>query len=65
VLDDAAHRDLDSVRSKYPDDHLLLAVLEAHYGLQAEAIEELERHPGPGSAVLLDSVRAWSKDVRP
>ncbi len=65
LLDDVAHRDLDSARRKYPDDHLLLAVLEAHYGLQAEAVEELEGHPGPDSAPLLDNVRAWSKDVRP
>jgi anti-sigma factor RsiW len=65
LLDDAAHRELDSARRRYPDDHLLLGVLAAHYGLQDEAIEELTRHhsahPDFHSAALLGSVRAWSK----
>ncbi len=65
LLDDSAHRELDSARRRYPDDHLLLGVLAAHYGLQDEAIAELTRHhsahPDSHSAALLDSVRAWSK----
>jgi anti-sigma factor ChrR (cupin superfamily) len=64
LLDDSAHRALDSARRRYPGDHLLLGVLAAHYGLQDEAIEELTRyqsaHPDSHSASLLDSVRAWS-----
>ena len=69
LLDDAAHRDLDSARRSHPDDHLLLGVLAAHYGLQAEAIEELTRHHSAHSdarsAALLDSVRAWRKGEGP
>jgi hypothetical protein len=63
LLDDAAHRELDSARGRYPDDHLLLGVLAAHDGLQDEAIAELTRHqsshPDARSAALLESVRAW------
>jgi hypothetical protein len=63
LLDDAAHRELDSARGRYPGDHLLLGVLAAHYGLQNEAVEELTRHqsshPDARAAALLGSVRAW------
>jgi anti-sigma factor RsiW len=63
LLDDPAHRELDAARKRYPDDHLLLGVLAAHYGLQEEAIAELTRHqtshPDTRSAALLRSVRAW------
>jgi len=68
LLDDAAQRDLDSARRRYPDDHLLLGVLAAHRGLQQVAIEELTRHhsahPDSHSAALLDSARAWPKGDR-
>jgi hypothetical protein len=68
LLDDAAHRDLDSARRRYPGDHLLLGVLAAHYGLQEVAIAELTRHhsahPDSRSAALLDSARAWPKGDR-
>lgn len=68
LLDDAAHRDLDAARRRYPGDHLLLGVLAAHYGLQGEAIEELSRyqssHPDARSAALLASVRAWTNVER-
>ena len=65
LLDDSAHRDLESARRSHPDDHLLLGVLAAHYGLQEEAIAELTRHQSAhsdaSSTALLDSVRAWRK----
>jgi hypothetical protein len=64
LLDDAAHRELDSARKRYPDDHLLLGVLAAHYGLQEEALVELTRHqkshPDARVAALFRSVGAWS-----
>jgi hypothetical protein len=63
LLDEAGHRDLDAARRRYPDDHLLLGVLAARYGLQREAIEELTlgraAHPDSRVAALLASVRAW------
>jgi anti-sigma factor RsiW len=63
LLDEAAHRELDAARKRYPDDHLLLGVLAAHDGLQDEAIAELTRlqtsHPDARAAALLESVRAW------
>ncbi|MEO8033832.1 MAG: hypothetical protein ABI837_05325 [Acidobacteriota bacterium] len=63
LLDDAAHRELDSAHRLYPGDHLLLGVLAAHHGLQEAASGELTLHhalhPDARSAALLDSVRAW------
>jgi len=72
LLDEPGHRVLDSARRRYPDDHLLLGVLAAHYGLQREAIEELTdeltlgraAHPDPRLAALLASVRAWRSEDR-
>lgn len=62
LLDDAGHQDLESARCRYPDDHLLLGVLAAHYGLQGEAIAELTLdREAQSRPALLDSVKAWGQ----
>jgi hypothetical protein len=68
ILGEAGHRDLDAARRRYPDDHLLLGVLAAHYGLQREATRELTldraAHPDSRAVALLASVRAWRSGER-
>ena len=68
LLDETAQRDLDTARRRSPDDHLLLGVLAAHYGLREEAIAQLtlhqSSHPDPTAASLLASVRAWRQGAQ-
>jgi Putative zinc-finger len=59
VLDEAAHAELAAARAAHSADPLLLGVLYARHGLQADAIRELERVPGPEAQRLLASIRAW------
>ena len=69
LLDETAQRDLDAARHRDPEDHLLLGVLAAHYGLREEAIAQLtlhhSSHPDPAADALLASVQAWPHKERP
>jgi hypothetical protein len=65
VVDEESHRRLDEARREAPGDHLLLGILAAHAGLQAEALEAFDRysaaHPGDAAArALAASVRHWT-----
>ncbi|HKS23698.1 MAG TPA: hypothetical protein VJZ76_12935 [Thermoanaerobaculia bacterium] len=65
IVDEESHRRLADARREAPGDHLLLGILAAHAGLQAEAVEELDRysaaHPGDAAARALEaSVRHWT-----
>ena len=60
----AEQRELDELaraRRERPNDHLLLAVLHARAGMQAEALRELRAHveEHPEERHLLDSVERW------
>jgi hypothetical protein len=68
LLDEPAHRDLDTARHRDPGNHLLLGVLAAHYGLRDEAIAQLtlhhSSHPDPAASALLASVQGWPHEER-
>jgi hypothetical protein len=64
VLDERSSADLAEARRRFPDDHLLLGVLEARSGLQQEALADLRayaaRHPDDRkAAALAESVAHW------
>jgi hypothetical protein len=44
VLDERSSAELAEARRRFPDDHLLLGVLEARFGLQQEARDDLHTH---------------------
>ena len=61
VLDAASSATLAEARLRFPNDHLLLGVLQARFGLQKAAANELRayavEHPGdPRAASLVESV---------
>lgn len=64
VLDETNSAALADARRRFPDDHLLLGVLQAQFGLQQTAAEELRRyaarHPEVrNAAALADHVSSW------
>jgi hypothetical protein len=64
VLDQNSSATLAEARRRFPNDHLLLGVLHARFGLQQTAVEELRRyaaqHPEVHNATALaDSVSSW------
>jgi len=64
VLDERSSADLAEARRRFPDDHLLLGVLEARSGMQREALADLRahatRHPDDRkAAALAESVARW------
>ena len=66
MLDERAARDIAAARSRFPDDHLLVGVLYAHYGLRNRAEEELQLAAAdPAQAAdarrLGDSIRTWQE----
>lgn len=56
IIDAATARDLDDARAHYASDHLLLGILYARAGLQADAEKELR---AANATKILDSVRRW------
>jgi len=61
ILGQDATRTLDRARAQAPNDHLLLGILYARYGLKEEAIRELE---AAKETKLLASVRDWRRQPR-
>lgn len=64
VLDERSSADLADARRRFPDDHLLLGVLEARSGMQQEALADLRAHATRHSddrkaAALAESVARW------
>jgi hypothetical protein len=64
VLDERASSDLAEAQRRFPDDHLLLGVLEARAGMQQEALADLRthiaQHPDDRKAApLAESVARW------
>ena len=64
VLDERSSADLAEARRRFPDDHLLLGVLEARSGMQQEALADLRahvaRHPDDRkAAALAETVAHW------
>jgi hypothetical protein len=61
LLDRRAHDDLVEARRRFPEDHLLLGVLYARYGIRDRAREELTRY---ANEVGTDRARALSESMR-
>jgi len=62
VLDDAASAEIADARKRFPDDHLLQAILFARHGLRDDAEHELLEHRTKDQALadaLLRSIRTW------
>jgi hypothetical protein len=64
VLDERSSADLTDARRRFPDDHLLLGVLEARAGMQQEALADLRNHMAQHpddrkAAALVESVAHW------
>lgn len=61
VADAAVVAELEKARAHHPNDHLLLGVLYARAGLQAEAEAELRKDAGthPEAHALAEAVKRW------
>ena len=59
ILDDASAATLADARQRFPNDHLLLGVLAARFGLRASAEEELRQVHTPQAERILESIRRW------
>jgi anti-sigma factor ChrR (cupin superfamily) len=62
VLEQSALDEIDDARKRYPEDHLLQAVLFARYGLRDEAMDALDRlgrSDAALAAALRESLRKW------
>lgn len=64
VLDETSSASLSEARRRFPEDHLLLGVLHARFGMQQAATEELRVYAGQhpearNAAALADSVVRW------
>jgi hypothetical protein len=64
ILDARERNVIAAAEAKHPHDDLLLAVVYAHFGLEKEALEAMERHAArartPAANALLKSLQAWS-----
>jgi len=60
ILDDAGVKELDDARLRFPNDHILLGVLAARYGLQEQAERQFRLASTSAGDRLASSVAAWS-----
>lgn len=59
IVDEASLSAIEKARSERPDDHLLLAILEARAGLKVEALTDFAQVNDERASALAAAVRKW------